>query len=360
MSEPVSRRTQSGVCAALMHTPAFRFHSPLSKALSLFSVLSVLTFSAAPVLAADAEPAKVYSIASNKAVSSLLLDVARAGNRLVAVGDRGHILYSDDNGKSWTQAKVPTRQMLTSVFFIDDKKGWVTGHDSLILATEDGGQTWTEQYSDLEREAPLLDIWFKDADYGLAVGAYGVLLETTDGGASWDDVSDRLDNEDQRHLNAITEIKGSGLFAVGEMGSMYRSADWGKTWETLEGPYEGSLFGVVGTNEPGAVLVYGLRGHLFRSNDFGKTWKQISLKGANGNLDFGLANGALFKDGGVAVVGHGGSVLTSTDNGHSFNVLNRADRLSLSGVTADAQGNLILVGQGGVQVASPTGAEAKQ
>ena len=193
MSEPVLRRTQSGVCAALMHTPAFRFHSPLAKAISLCGVLSVLTFSAAPVLAADTAAATVYSIESAKAVESLLLDVAHAGARLVAVGDRGHILYSDDNGASWAQAKVPTRQMLTSVFFIDDKKGWVTGHDALILATEDGGMTWTEQFIDLEREAPLLDIWFKNAEQGFAVGAYGALLETTDGGANWSTVTGTSD-----------------------------------------------------------------------------------------------------------------------------------------------------------------------
>ena len=360
MSEPVSRRTQSGVCAALMHTPAFRFHSPLVKALSLCGVLSVLPFAAAPLLAAEAAAAAVYSIDSAKAVESLLLDVAHAGARLVAVGDRGHILYSDDDGASWVQAKVPTRQMLTSVFFIDAKKGWATGHDALILTTEDGGMTWAEQFIDLEREAPLLDIWFKNAEQGFAVGAYGALLATSDGGANWEDVSERLDNEDQHHLNAITEVKDSGLFVVGEMGGMYRSGDWGQTWETVEGPYEGSLFGALGTGEAGGLLVYGLRGHMFRSADFGATWQQIELKGAAGRLEFGLSNGAVLKDGSVVVVGHGGSVLKSTDKGHNFAVINRADRLSLSAVSADAKGNLILVGQGGVHVATPTGTAPQQ
>lgn len=45
-----------------------------------------------------------------------MIDVVHAGKRLVAVGDRGHILYSDDQGNTWTQAKVPTRQLLTAVF----------------------------------------------------------------------------------------------------------------------------------------------------------------------------------------------------------------------------------------------------
>lgn len=361
MSEPVMRRTRSGLTVEALHTPAFRFHSPLAKALSLFSVLSILAAAVAPVSVSAASPdAPIFAIESPKAVSSLLLDVAHAGKRLVAVGDRGHILYSDDDGKSWTQAKVPSRQMLTAVFFLDDKKGWAVGHDAQILASEDGGATWALQFQDLEREAPLLDIWFKDANTGFAVGAYGALLSTRDGGRNWEDVSDRLDNEDQYHLNAIATVKDSGLFVVGEMGSMFRSADWGETWERLEGPYEGSLFGVLGTGETGGVIAYGLRGHLFRSADFGATWETIPLSAGNGELEFGLSGGTLLPDGSLVVVGHGGSVLKSTDGGRSFKVVNRSDRLSLAAVTADDKGNLILVGQGGVRVASPTGAELGQ
>lgn len=176
-----------------------------------------------------------------------MIDVVHAGKRLVAVGDRGHILYSDDQGSTWTQAKVPTRQLLTAVYFVDDKRGWAVGHDAQILASVDGGASWTQQFQDLKREAPLLDVWFKDAEHGIAVGAYGALIETTDAGKHWEDVSDRLDNEDQFHLNAIAHIKDAGLFIVGEQGSMFRSSDDGQTWEKLEGPYEGSLFRVIST-----------------------------------------------------------------------------------------------------------------
>lgn len=360
MSEPVMRRTQAGHAVGSSRTPAFRVHSPLAKALSLCSVLSVLMFTGAPLQAAS-DDGSHYSVASAKASHTLLLDVASLGKRLVTVGDRGHILYSDDNGASWVQAKVPTKQMLTAVFFIDDSHGWAVGHDAQILASTDGGTTWVKQFEDLEREAPLLDVWFKDRNNGYAVGAYGALLETTDGGANWEDVSDRMDNEDAYHLNAIVEVKDSGLFIVGEQGAMFRSADWGRTWETLEGPYEGSLFGALGTDEAGALLVYGLRGHLFRSADFGATWQAISLNTANnGPLEFGLADGNRLADGSIVVVGHGGTVLKSTDNGRTFNVTNRADRLSLAGVAAMENGNLILVGQGGVHAATPTGADLGQ
>ncbi|HSC82751.1 MAG TPA: YCF48-related protein [Pseudomonas sp.] len=357
MREPVMRRTRSGSLNSVQ-APA-RQLSPLAKALSLLGICSAMLF-AIPVQATAADAAPAYSVESPKAVTSLLLDIAHAGKRLVVVGDRGHILFSDDAGKNWVQARVPSRQLLTALYFVDDKHGWAVGHDAQILATDDGGANWTLQYEDLSREAPLLDIWFRDANQGYAVGAYGALLETSDGGKSWNDVSDRLDNEDGFHLNGITAVKDAGLFVVGEQGSMFRSADWGQTWEKVKGPYEGSLFGAVGTASAKTLLVYGLRGNLFRSTDFGTTWQQVKLLSDSGPLEFGLANGSLLKDGTVAIVGHGGSVLTSKDSGRTFSVVNRHDRASLAGATDDAGGNLVLVGQGGVQVASPTGAEPGQ
>ncbi|WP_414705854.1 WD40/YVTN/BNR-like repeat-containing protein [Pseudomonas sp.] len=368
MREPVIRRTRSDVIVSDGVPRTVYTGKPLSAALSL---LIALTLSGAlmPAFAAVSSPADVpasagdsgvYAIESSKASRSLLLDVTHAGKRMVVVGDRGHILYSDDQGKSWTQAKVPTRQLLTAVYFVDEQHGWAVGHDAQILASRDGGATWSKQFEDLKREAPLLDVWFKDTQTGIAVGAYGALLETTDGGQHWEDISDRLDNEDQYHLNGITQVKDSGLFIVGEMGSMFRSSDDGQTWEKLEGPYQGSLFGVVATAQPATLLAYGLRGNVYRSSDFGTTWAPVALNGERGPLEFSLSNASLLQDGSLVLVGNGGSVMRSTDDGLTFKVSNRSDRISLSGVAEDDKGDLILVGQGGVRVASPTGADVAQ
>ncbi|PXX64870.1 Uncharacterized protein SAMN05660489_03507 [Pseudomonas sp. LAMO17WK12:I10] len=346
MSEPVM-----GVSSC--RPPALRRFALLATALSLLGVALL----PAPVQAAASAADTVYSTESAKASKGLMLDVVHAGSRLVAVGDRGHILYSDDQGQTWTQAKVPTRQLLTAVYFVDAKHGWAVGHDAQVLASEDGGLTWTKQFEDLKREAPLLDLWFQDTRNGFAVGAYGALLATIDGGKTWEDASDRLDNEDQYHLNAIAAVKDSGLFIVGEQGSMFRSADWGQTWERLEGPYEGSFFGVIGTAQPATLLAYGLRGNLYRSTDFGSTWEQVELKAARGSLEFGLSGATLLDDGSLVIVGNGGSVVRSTDNGVTFSVYNRPDRISLAAVTAAGNGNLILAGQGGVRSTSANGAD---
>jgi photosystem II stability/assembly factor-like uncharacterized protein len=306
---------------------------------------------------AQAAAADEYSTESAKASQSLLIGAAHAGKRLVVVGDRGHILFSDDQGNTWTQARVPTRQLLTAVFFLDDKRGWAVGHDAQILASSDGGATWSKQFEDLSREAPLLDITFLDAQHGFAVGAYGALLETRDGGQHWQDIAERLDNPDQLHLNGITRVRDAGLFIVGEQGGMYRSSDDGQTWAKVQGPYEGSLFGVVATTQAKTLLAYGLRGNLFRSADFGDSWQAITLKADRGELEFGLAGATLVEDGSLVLVGNGGSVLRSTDDGQTFSVYNRSDRIALAGVSGLANGGLLLVGQGGVHLANAEGAE---
>ena len=120
------------------------------------------------------------------AAQSLLLDLAVAGTRLVAVGERGHVLLSDDQGATWRQAKsVPTRVMLTAVFFADAEYGWAVGHDETILNTVDGGETWTRSHFAPEAQQPLLDLWFANRVSGIAVGAYGAYFTTNDGGSTW-------------------------------------------------------------------------------------------------------------------------------------------------------------------------------
>lgn len=358
MSEPTMRRTQSGQAEENFRP----LKTSLAKVLSVCSVLSVCALVSVPVHAAEEKASAVYSIESAKAQRALLTDVAHAGQRLVAVGERGHILYSEDQGQSWTQARVPSLNLLTSVYFPDEQHGWAVGHDAVILATTDGGKTWVEQFKDVEREegAPFLDVWFKDAQHGLVIGAYGALLETTDGGAHWEDVSERLANDDGYHLNALTALNGGDLIVVGEMGVIFRSADSGLTWEKLESPYEGSLFGVQATAQPGGVVVYGLRGNVFHSEDAGSHFAASRVEMAHGTFEVGLSGSTLAADGTLVLVGHAGAVLSSTDAGKSFSVTFRPDRLSLAAASSNSQGNLVLVGQGGVRVASPTGATPAQ
>ncbi len=278
------------------------------------------------------------SVEAPLAPRSLLLDVARAGDRLVAVGERGHILLSDDSGVTWRQAPVPSRATLTAVSFVDPMRGWAVGHDAMVLHTGDGGESWSEQYADPDFETPLMDVRFADAGTGFAVGAYGLFLETIDGGRNW---GQRWVTEDDFHFNAILHPAPEQWFMAGEAGGLYRSDDGGLEWQVLDPPYQGSFFGALDLGADD-LLVFGLQGNLFRSGDGGESWQQIDT-----GTTAALVAGAELADGRIVVVGLSGTVLVSDDRGASVRLSRRSDRSALAGVVEAPDGTLVLVGEAG-------------
>jgi photosystem II stability/assembly factor-like uncharacterized protein len=304
-------------------------------------------------------PAEIEPLAA----SSLLLDLAVAGKRLVAVGERGHVLLSDDQGATWRQAKsVPTRTMLTAVFFTDADYGWAVGHDETILNTADGGETWTRSHFAPEAQQPLLDLWFANRVSGIAVGAYGAYFTTNDGGRHWasakfaapssrNQAGPRHDGEaapnegdvpPDYHLNRIVGV-GSRLYVAAEGGQLYRSDDRGASWRALPSPYEGSFFGLVPIRGDG-LLAFGLRGHLYRSADAGETWHELAS-----HTTAMLTDGVAVNDLRVVIGGLTGVLLVSGDAGETFRLTQQDDRKGVAALLPGPAGTVIVAGEGGVR-----------
>jgi photosystem II stability/assembly factor-like uncharacterized protein len=321
-----------------------RLHDLLSVALSLkerelnrsFLVLTTafwLLLSAGTVSAAE-----VASLPAS-AFQQLLLDVASAGPRLVAVGERGRILLSTDAGQRWSPASAPGQAMLTAVYFHDDQHGWAVGHDAVILRTDDGGLTWSLVHQAPEERKPLLDVWFENPRHGFAVGAYGLALETQDGGQRW---QRRTLLPEDMHLNAIAGDLRGRIYVAGEAGTLLRSDDAGSTWRKLPSPYPGSFFGVLRLPD-GTPLIFGLRGKAFRSPDGGKRWLPIVTHG-----ETTLQGGTVLADGNIVLVGNDAKVLISHDGGRRFTARQHGLRQAFAAV-AESDGALVLVGERGVE-----------
>jgi len=261
--------------------------------------------------AADERPVLPASgpLPANTMQRLLLVDAERFGNRIVAVGDRGYIVISDDHGKTWRRAKAPESPLLAAVDFLDDQLGIAVGHDSVILGTTDGGETWTKRFSAEAEQRPLLDVLFIKKDFAVAVGAYGAYYESADAGKTW---NSRKITADDKHFNVILELGEGKLLIMGEAGTILASADWGKTWTPVAAPYKGSFFGALVTDD-GAVVAFGMRGRIYRSADKGKTWKQVE-----NNSTASLIGGEKLPDGAIVIAGASGAALVSRDNGQSF------------------------------------------
>lgn len=318
-----------------------------------------------------AVPADDYSDPAPLATQALLLDATSVDGRLVAVGDHGIVLISTDGGETWAQSLVPTRSMLTGVWFHDANLGWVVGHDAVILKTTDGGATWRRVNFQPDLLLPLFDVWFADAENGIAIGPYGFVLTTADGGETWEEssldaqpVADDSVAADEApaepgteetesweedtsgaidfHLNEISLDEEGRLYIAGEAGHVYRSDDQGRTWVSLPSDYSGSFFSALPL-PAGKLLVFGLRGNVFASTDGGLTWEDVDTP-----VDVSLNGGAVMADGTVVLVGMSGTILVSRDGGESFDLVQREDRKAMTTVVARQDGGLLLFGEGGI------------
>ncbi|MDB5971370.1 MAG: hypothetical protein JWQ90_3820 [Hydrocarboniphaga sp.] len=269
-----------------------------------------------------------------------LLAGALSGGRIVAVGLRGLIISSDDQGKSWQQRPSPLSSDLVALSFVGNGKGWAAGHDGVILHTDDGGNSWTRQLdgqaackimadyyqkkadagdasvapyiamiqgncSDGGGDLPWLDVYFTDESNGYAVGPFGNIIASADGGKTWEPWMHRIDNEAGLHLNQITVINGA-LYIAAERGTVFKYDEGEQKFKPHRTGYNGTFFGITG--DAAKLVVYGLRGTAYRSLDGGETWTAVQTEaGAAVNAAATLA------DGRIAMVTQNARVLVSTD-----------------------------------------------
>lgn len=309
------------------------------------------------------------SLASVNAAHSYLLGIAQAGERLVAVGERGIILLSDDQGANWRQVQTPVSVTLTVVRFADARNGYAVGHGGSVLVTRDGGESWTlsldgrhaaeillaaaqaqgdaRGIADAERliedgpDKPFLDVLVRDPLNAFVVGAYGLALSTDDGGESWRPWLQRSDNPGGLHLNAIRS-RGERLAIVGEQGLVLLSDNGGATFRSLETPYSGSFF----TAElPSAhtLVVAGLRGNILRSEDSGATWTALTSP-----AQASITASAIQPDGALVFVNQAG-MLMHEHNGHLLPV-NRVPLPPLNYVLPTQQAGTFVLSDQGISV----------
>ena len=196
---------------------------------------------------------------------AIVNDMTAVNGRVVAVGERGHILISDDGGETWEQVPSPVRAMLNRVEFVDEQHGWAVGHDGSVLRTIDGGESWELRHFDSEWGKPFYDALFMTPDQGLVAGANGRMLHTDDGGETWQAIEDEV-FETAFNLYDVTRLNDGTLVIAGERGFMARSDDDGQSWKMLDPPYIGSYFGAIPAGATGAVF-YGLEGRVFLASD---------------------------------------------------------------------------------------------
>jgi len=343
---------------------------------------------------------------AEKSPKSMLLDIQHAGDKLVAVGERGHILVSSDQGNTWSQKPSPISQLITAVNFPSAQVGYAVAHDGHVLRTDDGGETWTLVRSGLKAQGELNEIAVKELTAEVAR-----VKALIDSGAEVDEqmparfagmsILEELDelewllesSQEKLHGNPVPsplmdvwfKDEGTG-YVVGAFGQVFKTLDNGQTWKNLrhdvsnpDGYHVNTVAGVNG----GSVYLGGEAGYLAFSHDDGQTWQRAALDydgsifgliasrdgetviatGLRGNsfisqdqglswnkmntvTDYSLSSGVLFGEKSIAFVGTGGTVSVS-ENLQDFNVTTIPSRSALSAVVAINNNQFVAVGAGG-------------
>ncbi|VWX33378.1 conserved exported hypothetical protein [Limnobacter sp. 130] len=353
------------------------------------------------------DPLELPAIQAPKAAKALLLNVTSYGDTVLMVGERGIILkrdfavgdvaqgVKDNEGKVWTQAKVPVSVNLTGVQFVNETLAFVVGHDGVVLKSTDAGATWakvfdgikaneqvvaaakkkmedmqsrydaaspadqdkmnealeaaTFAFEDAEAGArfgparPMLDVWFKDSNTGWVVGSYGQIFETNDSGVTWTLIANRLDNPDFRHYNGLYGDETGLLLIAGEAGRVYISTDFGVNWTRSETGYNGHFYGtVVLRNEQGQPIVfaYGFGGNVYRLGAGAAAWWQLKSPSKESFVQ-GLAVGkaALFVD-------QKGRLISTDESGTTLRMVSAEEGKPVTGM-ALVNNTLVLSGQNG-------------
>lgn len=313
-----------------------------------FCVTSLLLTVGSHARSADSNPVSSGGLRSAPAYANplkgSLIAAARAGKRVVAVGDYGVVLLSDD-GKGFRQAKsVPTRTVLTSVFFLDDKQGWAAGHDGTVLGSADGGETWRVLREEPGKDRVLLSVWFENSSRGMAIGQFGLVLETVDGGKTWQERK-LVDGEmGDRHLLQIFPGEGRLVVVAAEAGAVFRSEDAGRSWKAIQTDNKGSFWTGMSLKD-GTLIVAGMRGHVYRSVDRGMSWYEVPS-----HTQQSLTTVVQRGDGQLFLYGNSGVWLASRDNCQSLLAEVRPDRVNVTAAVANGATDILFALSGVVDV----------
>ncbi|HKG78600.1 MAG TPA: YCF48-related protein [Pyrinomonadaceae bacterium] len=148
------------------------------------------------------------------------------------------LVYTDDGGETWRRQRAPSRLELIHIDFVSDKRGWIVGDGGTILFTRDGGASWTKQNAGFT--GTLYHIDFRNDKNGWAVGERGTLLRTIDGGETWSVVPTNVSVT----LLSVQFLNDEEGWAIGRGGTILRSNDEGKTWVRQESTTKQNLYSI--------------------------------------------------------------------------------------------------------------------
>ena len=284
-----------------------------------------------------------------------LFEIDRQGNKIVAVGDRGLVLRSNDGGETWERDNLPEPTALLGVAFAGDKTVAVGQEGKIYVHTPGSG--WKKVESTTKER--LLNVAGNTSGLLVAVGAFGAVIRSTDFGSTWQNAQPKwleIGDADagggaltgaagEPTIYAVQVLEDGTVFIGGELSFIVRSTG-GEDW-TLVNQAKASeeeiapSINAISIRNDGTGFAVGQAGTILRTSDGGATWNAV-----NSSTSANLLSVASLKSGEVVAVGMR-TTIRSDDGGNTWKAMKSLDFPInwYSGVTSDtASGEIRAVG----------------
>ncbi|MDH2433885.1 YCF48-related protein [Pokkaliibacter sp. MBI-7] len=344
-------------------------------------VLLALGLSLTAAVQAGDDLLTMPALPASRAEHSLQVDLARAGSRLVSVGERGNILFSDDQGLHWQQARVPVSVMLTAVTFSTDKLGWAVGHDGVVLQSDDAGASWRKVLDGNQLNQLAVEDWQQQVarlQTELAASQSNQVSATVSSGdnpqaeqTAADTANDAADlqttlEDAEAALDdaraAVSDGPGNPLLdvlfvtpeigmVVGAYGQIARTEDGGKSWHSWQSQMDNpdhNHYNALVRLDSGRLLLAGEAGLLMSSDDQGSSWQRLDSP-YEGSY-FGLLSAGAD----TYLLGLRGHVFVSEDQGDSWQPV-KLDTALTTNAGLFSDGQLAIVGNSGLMISGQPG-----
>ncbi|NWG28534.1 MAG: T9SS type A sorting domain-containing protein [Ignavibacteriaceae bacterium] len=186
------------------------------------------------------------------------------GQRVIAAGDGGMILISEDAGETWSQLSSPTIRNIWNMQIITEEIGWMVGEGGTALKTSDGGLTWIQQPMPYPT-APYWDLSFIDTFFGYICSNSGIILKTTNGGTSWQ----IQQAGDTRSLFTIYAFDTLWISAAGFAGKVVYTSNGGNNWINVSGVSAAEINKIKFINDTTGFMACS---GFYQSTDRGISW----------------------------------------------------------------------------------------
>lgn len=362
---------------------------------SLAALLAALSLAALAGPAGAAVPAgnTGWNWSSPTPQGNSLYAIAASGGRVWAGGANGTLMYSGDNGATWTAARTGLLDDIrivepispNSVVFAascalrrtDDggvtvrRLAWSVSDDSCpakiqavsftapligylllsngdVYATGDGGDSWHKQGvvpgSSAGGGDAVYDMKFQSATGVVSVG--NKIMQSVDAGAHWTPVKTADTGDGKFHFAFPTQNVG---YAAGLAGNILKTIDGGATWTSAASgvhPYDDFIAVDCGDDSHCAAVTP--TGATSWTGDGGATWESPTGSWAN-DLAFVDANN-------VVSVGADGMIQSSSTGGFGWNYRLGFGAFGVEDFRSAVKGSALLIDGGGVSRSTDGGA----